>query len=112
MFHQQPLAAHRIEALQRQSAQQLLGSNREPTAVGVHGLEARRQSLQHRVHHLTNRPQGVVGRNSLLGREITELPTLLNIVSHACEVSSFGLTEMDYTSSRISNKEISKYSSS
>lgn len=72
LLHQEALAAHRVERLEQQRAQQLLGRNRWATDFRVHRLKPRRQLAQDLVRHRPDRPQRVIGTHPLLGREVTE----------------------------------------
>jgi len=51
LFHQQPLAANRIQHLQQLRSQQLLGRNRQTPRAGVHRIKPARQLLEHFIHH-------------------------------------------------------------
>jgi hypothetical protein len=81
LFHQQPLAAHRVERLEQQRAQQLLGWNRRPAHVRVHLGKARRQLGEHAVGHRPNGPEWMIGADALFGREVTEHVTGLLVWS-------------------------------
>ena len=72
LFHQQPLAPDRVERLDQQRPQQLLGRNRRPADVRIHPREAGRQLREHAVGHRPNRAQRMVGADAPLGREVTE----------------------------------------
>src|SRR5947207_1959241 len=65
-FHQQSLAAHRIEALEQQRTEQLLGRDGRPANVRVHPRETRGQLSQHLIGHPANRAQGMVRSDTLL----------------------------------------------
>jgi hypothetical protein len=84
LFHEQPLAAHRIQHLQQLRAQQLLWRNRWATHFRVHLVELRRQLLQDFVHHRADRPQRMVAGHALLRGNVAKHVTLLLIgSSHA-----------------------------
>jgi hypothetical protein len=67
--------------LEQQGAQQLLGGDRRPPRLGVEPGEAPRELPQHRVRHLPDGPQGMVGRNPSLGRHVAEHARLLPVAS-------------------------------
>ena len=84
LFHQQPLAAHRIQHLQQLCAQQLLRRNRRATHFRVHLVELRRKLLQDFIHHRADRTQRMIFAHSLLWGNVAEHVTLLLIgSSHA-----------------------------
>ena len=60
LLHQQPLTANRVEPLQQQGPQQLLGRNGGPPHVGVHPLETRRELAQDLIGHQPDRAQRVM----------------------------------------------------
>jgi hypothetical protein len=83
LLHQQPLAAHGVQRLQQQRAQQLLGRDRRPTDVGIQAVKTGRQSPEHRVGHLANRTQRMVGRDPIFRRHVTkQMPGLLVVSTH------------------------------
>src|SRR5262249_57824545 len=85
LFHQESLAAHRVENLKQQRPKQLLRGNRGTSQGRVNLLKPRRQLLQHLLGHRTNRPQRMILRNSSLRRNVTEHAALLGVVSaHRC----------------------------
>ena len=72
LLDQQALAAHTVEHLQQQGAQQLLGRNGRPPDGRVQLREAWPQPDQRRVRHLSNRSQRMIARHALFGRHVTE----------------------------------------
>ena len=85
LLHQQPLAAYRVEGLQQQGPQQLLGRNRGPADLRVHRRKPRRQRGQGLVRQAPDRPQRVVGPHPLLRRQIAEhIAGLLVRTAHPC----------------------------
>jgi hypothetical protein len=72
LFHQEPFTAYRVERLEQQRPQQLLGRNRRAANLRIHLREPRRQRGEHPVGHRANPAQRMVGAHALLGREITE----------------------------------------
>lgn len=80
-FHQQPLAAHGVQHLQQQRAQQLFRRHRGTSDRRVERVELRRQLAERGVRHRANRAQRMVGGNPLFRREITEQVFGLLIVS-------------------------------
>src|ERR1700733_8638103 len=81
LFHQEPLAAHRIQHLQQLGAQQLLRWNRRATHFRVHLIELWRQLLQDFVHHRADRTQRMILAHSLLWGDVAEHVILLLIAS-------------------------------
>ena len=61
--------------------QQLLGRDRRPTDVGVQPVKAGRQPREHRVGHLANRAQRMVGSDPVVRRQVTEQVSGLLVVS-------------------------------
>ena len=72
VLHQHPLTAHRIQHLEQQGPQQMLGRNRRPACLGIQRVEPRRQPLQGLIRHRADGPQRVVRRNALLRRQVTQ----------------------------------------
>jgi hypothetical protein len=72
LLHQQPFAADGVQRLQQQRPEQLLGWDRRPPNVGVQTVKAGRQPCEHRVGHLANRAQRMVGRDPFVGRQVAE----------------------------------------
>jgi hypothetical protein len=84
LFHQQPLAAHRVQHLQQLRPQQLLWRNRRTTHAGIHGVKGPRHLGQHLVHHDPDRPQRMILPHPCFRRQVTEYLTLLLVrSSHA-----------------------------
>jgi hypothetical protein len=85
LFHQLPLAPDRVQHLQQQGAQQLLGRNRGPADARVELGEARREFAQDGVHQRPHRAQRVVGRNAPLHRHVAPHRALvfLIVAAHA-----------------------------
>ena len=81
LLHEQPLAPHGVQHLQKQRAQQLLGRDRRPPNPRVELTELGRQLRQNPVDHAADRAQGVIRRDSLLKRQIAPHPSLLPIVT-------------------------------
>ena len=72
LLDQQPLAPHRIQHLQQQRAQQLLGRNRRPAEIRIQGFEFPREASQGGIDDAPDRPQRVIGRHALLRREVAK----------------------------------------
>lgn len=84
LLDQQALAPHRIERLQQQGPQQLLGRHRGATRRRVDRLELRRHPAQRLVGHRSNRAQRMIRRHALLRRQIAkQVPTLLIVSAYA-----------------------------
>lgn len=66
LLHQQALAAHRIEHLQQQSADELLGGDGSATTIGVDLAKQRVEPLEGPIHHVPNRTQRMVNGNKIL----------------------------------------------
>ena len=81
LFHQQPLAANRVQNLQQQCPQQLLRWDRRPPCPGLHLVEASRKPLQRLVGQPPDDPQGVVLAHPLLRAEAAEHRVLMKILS-------------------------------
>src|SRR5271170_486421 len=81
LLDQHALAAYRIENLQQQGPKQPLRRYRWPPHVGVQLRKLRGHFLQDLTHHLANRSQRMVRRDSLLRRNVAEHSFLLVIVS-------------------------------
>src|SRR5271169_120634 len=81
LLDQHSLAAYRIENLQQQGPKQPLRRYRWPPHVGVQLRKLRRHFLQDLIHHLADRSQGMIRRDSLLRRNVAEHSFLLVIVS-------------------------------
>ena len=81
LFHQLPLAPDRVEHLQQQRPEKLLGRNRRSADVGVESREAPRKFSQDCVHHLSNRTQRVIFRDPLLRGDVAEDVFLAEVVS-------------------------------
>jgi hypothetical protein len=81
LFHQLPLAAHRVQRLQQQGTHQLLRRDRRPPAPGIERVEVLRHPRQSLIHHPPDRPQRMVLRNPILRTHITEHTQLLLIVA-------------------------------
>jgi hypothetical protein len=83
LLDQQALRPHGVQHLDEQRPQQLLGRNRRPARVGVEPVERRREGRQGLVGQAPYRSQGMVARDSLLGREIAEeVIGLLVVATH------------------------------
>jgi hypothetical protein len=84
LFHQHPLAAHRIQHLEQERPQQVLGRDRRPARLGIQLFELRRQPAQGLISHRPNRPQRMIGRHTLLRRQIAkQVAALLVVSAHA-----------------------------
>jgi hypothetical protein len=81
LLHQLPFAADGIQQLHQQGAQELLRGNRGAPRARIQPVELGRQPAQDVVDHLPDRPQRMIRRHPLLGREIAEHGRLLSIVS-------------------------------
>ena len=81
LFHEQPLAPHRVEHLQQQSAQQLLRWDRRTPCRGVQARESARHCLQGFVRQRPNGAERMVGRHALFRRQVAEHVGGLLIVS-------------------------------
>ena len=81
LFHQLPFTADGVEHLQQQRPQQFLGRNRGSAALGVHLGEARREFRQYLVHHLPQRSQRMILRNTLRRRNVAEYFALLFVIA-------------------------------
>src|SRR5450631_494176 len=80
LLHHHPLAANRIEYLQQQRSQETLRRNRWPASKRVDFSELARDLAEHDVYHLADRPQRVVRRHALLGRNVAVERYFLNIL--------------------------------
>src|SRR5207245_2001814 len=84
LLHQHPLTADRVQRLQQQGPQQFLGWNRGPPDLRIHPPKQPGQLLQNLVGDLSDRPQRMVRRHSLFGRQVAEHCGLLKVgASHA-----------------------------
>ncbi len=81
LLDQHALTADRVERLQQQRPQQMLGRDRRPAGRGVQPGELGGQVPKCGVDHRPDRPQGVVGRDPLLGRHVAEHRLRLPIVA-------------------------------
>ena len=63
LLHQHALAAHRVQHLQQQRAQQLLGRDRRTAAVRVDRAKQPIEPLQRLIDQQPKRPQRVIGRH-------------------------------------------------
>jgi hypothetical protein len=81
LFHQQSLAADRVQHLQQLRPQQLLRRNRRTAHASVHRIEVPRQLSKYFVHHRSDGAQRMILPHPLLRRQITEDVILLLIVS-------------------------------
>ena len=81
LLHQLALRAHRVERLQQQRPQQLLGRDRRPAVVRVELVERRRQHRQRLVDDRPDRPQRVNLRHPRLAAQIAEQALRPNIVA-------------------------------
>jgi hypothetical protein len=59
----------------------MLGWDRGAAGLGIQGLKPRRQPAQGLIRHDANRPQRMIGRHAVLGRQIAEQVTALLVVS-------------------------------
>src|SRR6185295_6965713 len=66
LFTNLPFAAHRIEDLQQQRADQLLGRDRISAAIGVDLVEARIHTRQRLIDQQSNHAQRMVRRNEVV----------------------------------------------
>ena len=81
LFHQQALRADRVEGLQQQRPQQLLGRDAGPAHLAVQPVEQRRELGQGPVGHLVHRPQGMVLGHALLRGHVAPLSVLPRVVT-------------------------------
>ena len=81
LLHELPLAADRVEELEQQRTQQLLGRDGGPAGLGVQPGELRGQLAKGLVDHRADRPQGMVGRHALLGPAVAEHRVRMPIVA-------------------------------
>ena len=84
LLHQHPLTADRVQNLQQQGSQQLLGRYRRASERHIHPMEHRRQCLQGNIRHQADCPQWMIRRHSIFRRKIAEHRTLLNVFSAHC----------------------------
>ena len=77
LFHQQALAADRVQHLQQLGAQELLRGDRWSAHAGVELGEARRQVPQHAVDETAHRAQRMIRRDALLHRDVAPHRALL-----------------------------------
>ena len=80
-LHQQPFAPDRVEHLQHQGAQQLLGRDRRTTCLSVQVGEPSRHRVQRLVRQRPDRSQRMVGRHPVFRRQVAEHVGGLLIVS-------------------------------
>lgn len=76
LLHQLPLRAHRVEHLQQQRPQHILGSDRGPPRLGVQRIELRAQRAQHVIRDLPHGTQRMIRRHPLLNRKRDALAVL------------------------------------
>src|SRR5713226_3531425 len=76
LLHQQPFAAHRVQHLQQQRAQQPLRRNRRTPQRRIHAVEALVQILERRIRHRADRPQRMILGHAPLRRNVAEHPRL------------------------------------
>ena len=81
LLHELALRAHRIESLQQQRPQQLLGRDRRPAVVGIELVEGWRQDAQRLVHQRLDRPQRVILGHPRLAAHIAEQALGPNVVT-------------------------------
>ena len=81
LFHQHPLAAHRVKHLQQQRSQQPLRRYRRSPYPRIQLVKLRRQLLEDFIRHLSTRAQWMIRRHSLLWRNVTVHARLLFVVS-------------------------------
>src|SRR5258706_7197473 len=81
LLHQHPFAAHRVEHLQQQRAQQPLRRDRRAPDSRIQLVKARRQLLEDFIGHLTHWAQGMIRRHSFLWRNVTVHACLQFVVS-------------------------------
>jgi hypothetical protein len=72
LLHQLPLGAHRVEGLQEERPQQLLGRNGGPAGAGVEPRQLAREPLKRLVHNGPDRPQRMIRRHARLAAHIGE----------------------------------------
>ena len=81
LLHELALRAHRIESLQQQRPQQLLGRDRRPADVRIEPVEGRRQHGQRLVDDGPDRPQRVILRHPGLATQVAEQALRPNIAA-------------------------------
>src|ERR1700675_3272111 len=94
LLDQHALAAYGIEDLQQQRPQQPLGRYRWPPHVRVQLRKPRRHLFQNLIHHLADRSQRMIRRDSLLWRNVAEHSLLLVVVA-AHSLVSFAFLHSD-----------------
>jgi hypothetical protein len=81
LLHELAFAPDRVQHLQQQGPEQLLGRDRRTPGLRVQPRELGRELPERRVDHRADRPQGVVRRNPLLGGHVTEHRVRTSIVA-------------------------------
>jgi hypothetical protein len=81
LLHQLAFRAHRVESLEQQGPQQLLGRDRRPAEIGIELVEGRRQHRQRLVDDRPDRPQRVVRRHPGLAAQVAEQGLGPNVVA-------------------------------
>ena len=81
LLHELPLAPDRVQPLQQQGAEQLLGRDRWAPGLRIQPRELGREPPERRVDHRADRPQGVVRRDPLLGGHVAEHRIRTSIVA-------------------------------
>ena len=81
LLHQQSFAADGVKDLEQQGPQRLLRGDRRACLPGIHGLKVPGEVSQGLIHHLPDRPQGMVFGHSGFRGKVTEHGLLLNVVA-------------------------------
>ena len=91
LLDQHPLAADRVQHLQQQRAQQLLGRHRRAPRARIQRIERGAQLAQRRVGHPSNRAQRMLGGHPLLRRQVAEeMPALFVVTTHDGDAKTRG----------------------
>jgi hypothetical protein len=72
LLHELPLAPDRVQRLEQQGAEELLGRDGRPPDLRVQPREPRRQVPQHLIDQHSDRAQGVIGRHPLLWPDVAK----------------------------------------
>src|SRR6202047_1891834 len=106
LLDQHAFAAYRIEDLQQQGPKQPLGCYRWSPHVRVQLRKLRRHLLQNLIHHLADRPQRMIRRDSLLWRNVAEHSFLLVIVSAHSLASLTFFTSDEFFQLKLRKKRV------
>jgi hypothetical protein len=81
LLHELALAADRVEHLEQERPEQLLGRDRGPAPLGVQRIEAARERAERPVHELADRAQRMIPGDAGLSREVAEQAALLPVLT-------------------------------